>query len=398
MSTVAFSSQLSVVPELKFGDGRAAGLFVEALHLLRRYEETSSKHFLEDAQAALEKSLRFSPRELLPKFYLGITKSVLGELDQKDAIRIFRDFSKSDIFSLRTAAKYNLAAAYVETYNLNRFPPAIGELDKLLQELKREGIPLGQAKFVRALWERCGDQRARVEPLYYLAEVTRDFLLIHLDIWKPRWKRHAAAEVRRQGEQMLKALKVREAALKRHEKFLGGQRCEIWAWHWNNVGIVYAALAAVARRSNDTGVDAKADNAERCFDLAHKSDPNFGSSRANLARLYFEIRGNYEKAIQLFEEVSLGLEAPDLAHFCLGKLHTIAQNREKAIDHFKSSKSIKTWGVDIDDWTAIRRQVAENLIRWNQTDVAILLLNSLLLENQADTELRERIRDLEQQR
>ncbi|RXT19606.1 hypothetical protein B5P46_25190 [Rhizobium leguminosarum] len=398
MSTVAFSSQLSAIPELKFVDGRAAGLFVEALHLLRRYEETSTKHFLELAQAALEKSLTISPRELLPKFYLGITKSVLGEQDQKDAIRIFKEFSKSDIFFLRTAAKYNLAAAYVETYNLDRFPETIVELDALSKELTKDGIPLGQSGFVRALWECCGDQRVRVEPLYYLAEVTRDYLLIHLKIWRPRWKKKAEKEVREHVTQMLETLKGREAALKSHDQFLGGQRGEIWAWHRNNIGIIHAALAAIARRNNCSDIDAQADSAEMYFDLAHKSDPNFGSSRANLARLYFEIRANYGEAIQLFEEVSVGLEASDLAHFCLGQLYTIEQNQEKATEHFKSLKSMKEWGVDIDDWPAIRRKVAENLVKWNQTDAALLLLGKLLLENQADTELRNRIKALEQRR
>ncbi|MEX2746237.1 tetratricopeptide repeat protein [Rhizobium mongolense] len=400
MSTVGFSSQLSAtaIPQLKFVDGRAAGLFVEALHLLRRYEETSSKHFLEDAQAALEKSLTISPRELLPKFYLGITKSVLGQEDQKAAIRIFKEFSKSDLFFLRTAAKYNLAAAYVETYNLDRFPEAIDDLEELSKELTKEGIPLGQTGFVRALWECCGDQRVRVEPLYYLAEVTRDYLLIHLKIWEPRWKKKAEKEVREQAKQMHEILTARGAALKKHDKFLGGQRGEIWAWHLNNFGIIHAALAAIARRSNCSDIDAHANDAEEYFDQAHKFDPNFGSSRANLARLYLEVRANYEKAIQLFEEVSLGLEASDLAHFCLGQLHTIAQNREKAIEHFRSLKSPKEWGIDLDDWPAIRRDVAENLIKWNQTDAALLLLGKLLLENQADTELRNRIKALEQRR
>ncbi|MFA1623295.1 hypothetical protein ACDY96_10790 [Rhizobium mongolense] len=400
MSTVGFSSQLSAtaIPQLKFVDGRAAGLFVEALHLLRRYEETSSRHFLEEAQAALEKSLTISPRELLPKFYLGITKSVLGQEDQKDAIRIFKEFSKSDLFFLRTAAKYNLAAAYVETYNLNRFPKAIDDLEELSTELTTKGIPLGQKGFVRALWEFCGDQRVRVEPLYYLAQVTRDYLLIHLKIWQPRWKEKVADKVREQSIQMLKTLAAREATLKRHDQFLGGQRGEIWAWHLNNIGIIHSALAAIARRGNCSDIDKHADNAEKYFDRAHKSDPNFGSSRANLARLYFEVRANYEKAIQLFEEVSLGLEASDLAHFCLGQLHTIAQNREEAIEHFKLLKTPKEWGIDLDDWPAIRRGVADNLIKWNQTDAALLLLGKLLLENQADTELRNRIRALEQRR
>ncbi|MBB3303299.1 tetratricopeptide (TPR) repeat protein [Rhizobium sp. BK077] len=396
MSTIAFSSQLAAIPALRFIDAQAAGLFIEALHFLRRYEETSSKPFLEHAQAALEKSLTISPRELLPKFYLGITKSVLGEEDQKDAIRIFKEFGKSDIFFLRTAAKYNLVAAYVETYNLDRFRESIIDLDALSKELTKEGIPLGQTGLVRALWECCGDKRVRVEPLYYLTEVTRDYLSIHLEIWKPRWKKKSEKEVRTQAIQMRKTLAARGAALKSHDRFLGGQRGEIWAWHWNNLGIVDAALAAIARRNNCGDLDTLAASAEKYFDEAHNADPNFGSSRANLALLYFEIRADYGEAIERFEEVSLGLEASDLAHFRLGQLYTIEQNREKAVAHFKALKSMKKWDVDIDDWPKTRRAVAEELIKWNQPDVARLLLSALLLENQGDAELRDRIKALDQ--
>lgn len=399
MSTLTLSSQLSAVPELKFSDSRAAGLFVEALHLLRRYEQTSSKHFLETAQTVLEESLKISPRELLPKFYLGITKSVLGDLDQREPIHIFREFSESDIFPLKAAAQYNLAAAYVETYNRKRYPEAIRILKTLLRELKLKGVPLGQHNSVRRLLEYFGDRRIRIEQLFYQSLETRDYMWIHLHIWDSRWTSHAD-KISAKADRVIERLKAREAGLKKHERFLGSQRGEIWAWHWNNMGMIEESRAAIARRTN-VDPEPAAREAEKCFDAARKSDPSFESSRGNLARLYFEIRGNFQKAIQLFEQVALGAEDTVYAHFSLGQLYTIEQDREKAIYHFKFSKHIKDWGIDADDWVAVRRSVADDLETCWRIDTALLLLGKLLLENPLDTKLRGKIKhlqELEQQR
>ncbi|ESX62649.1 hypothetical protein X760_05865 [Mesorhizobium sp. LSHC422A00] len=397
MNTFALSPQLSASDELKLSDSYSAGLFVEAMQLIRRYEETSSRDLLVRAREVLKRCLAVSPRDPLPSFYLGITQSALGDMDQKEAIPVFKRFIKSTVFPLRAAATYNLAAAYVETYNSTLFGEGIGLLKALLEELTTNGVPIGQSEIIRGLHERLGDRRIRVEQLYYQAQETQDYLHIHLHVWGPRWDSSSVDQIEVAGKHALEKLTKRRRLLKKHERFLGRQHAEIWAWHWNNVGTIHESLAAAARRTKNKGrAHDEAAKAEKAFNDAQDADPSFASSRPNLGRLTFEVLADFGKAIEIFKDVASGVEDTAYAHFCLGQLYTVERKKTQAMSHFRKAPNLlKTERVDSSDWKNVRSYVANHLQKWCQPEPALKLLNQLAKENPSDQGLRSQISDLQ---
>lgn len=396
MSTFTLSPQLSASAELKLSNSRSAGLFVEAMQLIRRYEETSSRDLLESAAAVLKKCMAASPQDVLPRFYFGITQSALGDLNQEFAIPVFKEFSRSKEFPLRAAATYNLAAAYVETYDSDLFREGIQLLDDLLKELREKGVPLGQNERVRGLRERfAGDRRIRVEQLYYQSEETRDYFHIHLYIWRPRWD-HRIEQIKTAADHALQKLAARRGRIKKHERFLGRQRAEIWAWHWNNVGSIHEVLAALAKRTGNRRAEVReAKLAEDAYDRAVDEDRSFGSSLPNLGRMKFEILGDVDDAIKIFRKViAVGVEDTSYAHFCLGQLYTVKRQPILALKHFLKAPDIARPEKVTSDWVGARRFVAKELKKWHQREAALGLFTELANEFPADEALRREVEDL----
>jgi len=396
MSTLTLSPQLSASAELKLSNNHSAGLFVEAMQLIRRYEETSSRDLLENAAAVLKKCMAASPQDALPRFYFGITQSALGDMNQEVAIPVFKEFSRSEDFPLRAAATYNLAAAYVETYDSDRFREGIQLLDHLLEELREEGVPLGQGERMRRLRERfAGDRRIRVEQLYYQSTETREYFYIDLHVWRLRWGA-VIVQIETAARQVLKKLAERHTRIMKHERFLGRQRAEIWAWHWNNEGLVRETLAALAKRNGDQSAALReATLAEHLYCRAADEDPSFGSSLSNLGRVKFEIIGDVEGAIEIFQKViASGVEDLSYAHYYLGQLYTIKREPILALEHFLQAPDIVRPEKMTPDWVGARRFVANNLKKWNQPDAALGLFTELAVEFPADETLRREVEDV----
>lgn len=397
MSTLTLSPQLSASAELKLSNSRSAGLFVEAMQLIRRYEETSSRDLLENAAAVLKKCMAASPQDALPRFYFGITQSALGDLNQELAIPVFKEFSRSKEFSLRAAATYNLAAAYVETYDPELFREGIRLLDDLLKELREKGVPLGQGERVRGLRERfAGDRRIRVEQLYYQSEEMRDYLHIDLHVWRPRWD-DRVVQIETAADHALKKLAKRRSRIKKHERFLGRQRSEIWAWHWNNEGSVHEVFAALAKRKGTRSAAlSEAKLAEDAYRRAADADPSFVSSLPNLGRMKFEILGEVDGAIEIFQKViSVGVEDMSYSHFYLGQLYTVKRQPIFALEHFLKAPDLIRPEKMTPDWVGARRFMAKELKRWHQRDAALSLFTELANEFPADEELRREVEDLQ---
>ena len=398
MSTITLSPQLSASPELRLSNSRSAALFVEAMQLIRRYEETSARDMLEGAQKVLKDCVAASPYDALPRFYLGITHSVLGDLDQEEAISVFEEFKESKIFSLRAAATYNLAAAYVETYDPERFRKGIRLLNNLLNDLHQVGAPLGQYEWIRGLLRRfgrfLGAPRVRVEQLFYQSEETRDYFRIHLDLWKPRWD-GKVEQIEAEADCMLQELEARRERIRRHEGFLGRQRAQIWAWHWNNVGSVHEVRAALAKRIKDQErASCEAYLAETAYLKAVDEDPSFGSSLPNLGRLKFEIFGDVDAAIEAFEEVVGGVEDTEYAHYYFGQLYSVKRDKGLAMEHFLKAPSLVRNEWIMPDWASVRRFVAGKLNSWHQHQAALDLLEELANESPDDEGLHRKIEEL----
>jgi tetratricopeptide (TPR) repeat protein len=397
MSTLALSPRLPTASDrLKLTDGRCVRWFVEALQLFRRFDETSSKEALRDAKKILQRCVDIYPQDLLPRFYLAIAESVLGDMDQYQAIDIFERFSQSDQFEVRAAAEYNLAAAYIETYDLDLYPKAETILDQLVEDLQRRGAPIGIPNWLVRIYAIFSGRRVRVEQLYYQALEARTYLRVHVKIWHPRWQTEASTSLEMLAQETLTELEGRRKAIEKHGRFLGQQRPEIWAWHWNNVGAINEALAARALRLGDeTGASALAAEAKEAYDFALRADPRFGSAKSNLGRLYLEVIRDLDKATKVLRETLEGVEDTDYTYYNLGLVQTLQGDRERAIEYFQHApEMLRRRGQDA-TWTGARKMLIYELRRWGRAAEALQLLRELAKEDSHDENVLRQIRELE---
>lgn len=398
MNTLALSPRLSTTSDsLKLSDGRSVRWFVEALQLFRRFDETASKDILRSARTLLQQCVDAYPQDLLPSFYLAIADSILGDMNQDAAIAIFEQFSHSAVFEVRAAAEYNLAAAYIEQYIVKRFPDAAAILDKLIIDLTTLGAPIGISSWRKWLYDKLSSRHTRVEQLYYQAIETRCYLRAHLDVWEPRWKIPAPAELEAKAKAALRDLTVREKMMTKHRRFLGDQEAEIWAWHWNNVGVIEEGLAAHARRAGAEAskVDALAGKAEAAYQRALEADPRFSSAKANLGRLYFEIMGKLDEAAEILTEALTGSEDIDYSYYNLGLVRTLQSNESEAVAAFlKAPEMLKRRG-QVATWIGARKILIKELEKWGRSAEALALLRQLAAEDPEDDDVRRHVAELE---
>lgn len=397
MNTLALSPRLPTASDsFKLSDGRSVRWFVEALQLFRRFDETSSKDALREARKLLQQCVEAYPQDLLPSFYLAIADSVLGDMDQDAAIATFERFSHSDQFEVRAAAEYNLAAAYVEEYDLDRFPEAIALLDKLIADLKKLGAPIGISGWFKSIRDRFSSRRTRVEQLYYQALETRAYVRIHMKVWEPRWRSPAPADLEEEAQTALSALEARAKAMVRHQRLLGDQGPEIWAWHWNNIGSIKEALAAHARRKGDAAAAAAfADEADAAYRRALDADPGFGSARSNLGRLHLEVTEKLDEAAKAFLETLAGAEDTDYTYYNLGLVRTLQKDQDEAVTALLKAPEMLKRRAQVATWTGARKILIKELRKWGRDAEALELLRQLAGEDPDDDDVRRHIAELE---
>jgi tetratricopeptide (TPR) repeat protein len=396
MTTIALSPRLPATGDsLKLTDGRSARWFVEALKLLRQFDESSSKETLRNAKALLEQCANSYPQDLLPSFYLAVTDSVLGDLDQSEAIKRFELFTQSDQFEVSAAAKYNLAAAYIETYDDVLYSKAETILDQLIGDLRARGAPVEIPKWFFPIFTPFSSRDFRVEPLYYQALEAGTYVNVHVHIWARRWDTKASGEIAQLANNSLVQLRSRQKAIKKHESFLGEQRPEIWAWHWNNVGFVQEALAANALLL-DRPDPAAAREAEKACGLALQADPGFGSARSNLGRLYLEVIPDLDKAAEILTETLRGAEDTDYTHYNLSLLRTLQGDRKAALEHLRQApEMLRHRGYRGASWFGARIMAANELRKWGRRKEALKLFKELSRERPGDERLQQHIANLD---
>lgn len=393
MTAVALSPRLAVSSdEFKLTDSRCVRWFLEALQLLRRFDETASRDSLQEAAKLLEQCVNHYPMDLLPKFYFGIAHRILGDMDQDEVIELFREFSTSQRFEVRAAATYNLAAAYIETYKDELFEEGKILLEGLTTELREHGTPIGRWAWLHDLLAFIGVKKIRVEQLYYQSLETRDYFDIHLNLWEKRWSGDAPT-LRERAKVMRTRLDNRIKYLDRDEAFLGEQKIEIWAWHWNNLGFIEESLAAVDLR------DRKIDPAgpQRAIEAYHRAleiNPRFDSARSNLGRLHFELTRNLEAAIDIFTKALKGVEDVNYNNYWLGVIWTLRRDQKKALAHFKKAPSMLERRKQAPTWTGARKILVYELIKAHRYAEALNLLRELEKEHGRDDYVREKIAEL----
>src|SRR5437899_2125488 len=111
MDVVENLASRGVKGDFKFTNTKSFRLFVEGLRGLRSFEHSPSPKRLKVAEEKLTACVADYPLDILPQFYLGITKVLRSYEGVPDAIRLFENIVSRDIPELRAAAMYNLAAA-----------------------------------------------------------------------------------------------------------------------------------------------------------------------------------------------------------------------------------------------------------------------------------------------
>ena len=395
MNAVALSPRLSVSGyEFKLSDSRCVRWFLEALQLLRRFDETASRDALEAAAKLLGQCVDHYPKDLLPRFYLGIARRILNDMNQAEVIELFREFAANDRFEVRAAATYNLAAAYIETYQNDYYKEGIALLDDLVKDLEDTGAPLGQPSWLHSCLSFIGFEKIQVEQLYYQSLEARDYFDIHLNLWNNRWSENAdVLEKRAAG--MRARLDARAKRLEKHKAFLGEQATEIWAWHWNNLGTLEESLAAVARREgrqDPAGPDAvPGAKAIEAYNKALEVNPRFDSSRSNLGRVHFELTNNLEGAVDVFIAALKGAEDVNYNNYWLGVIWTLRGDEDKALAHFRKAPSMLERREQPATWTGARKILVYELIKAHRRDEALDVLRKLEEEDPGDAYVKEKI-------
>ena len=185
MTSQIYSSRPAVGAsnELQLSSPSSFRLFSDGVVALNDYEQTTKASALERAKEHLELCVESFPEDVLPRFYLGLVASLLGDMNQDEAIKLFKSVETSRIESIRLPAKYNLAATFIERYDSKGFDEAERLLDEVVTELllKRKSTQI-------PVWRRllrCS-RPTEVDELLFQAWAVLLYVKVHKYLWKER--------------------------------------------------------------------------------------------------------------------------------------------------------------------------------------------------------------------
>jgi tetratricopeptide (TPR) repeat protein len=290
--------------EASFGDARSFQLFVESLRALQSYEVDPAPAKLDTAATKLQKCVDTYPADTLPRFYLGMARTLQGDENVDQAIQLFKEIADSGPPSLRRPAQYNLAAAHVEKYTSADFLKAEAILGALTTEIervdsRREDPPLNALRAqAYVLWAYCVvDGR-----VLRIAEREPQFVA------KFRRGEGAAQDV------VGLLQKTDEAA--RAPGVTAAVRREVEADSWNVKGY----LAESKAFGGDAQSKDYAEEAVRAYEHALALRNNWIPALSNLARLYQRTLEDSKKARALWDKVLQLRPDDNYANYMLGKL------------------------------------------------------------------------------
>jgi tetratricopeptide (TPR) repeat protein len=314
--------------QLQFSDPKSFQLVVTGLKYLRDYERNAKPETLSRATDELARGMRMFPKDVAPKFYLGVAKAISGAAGAKEAVSLLSEVDRLNLEPIRLLVKYNLAAATVETYDENRY----GEARELLKEVEREA-PANPTESNQAL--------------HLQAQV----LLIYMDIRRLRPERlkigGMSPQERAQNGPAIHTFKADVMEIRSRLEKLGDEfdrqnvaeheRVGILAEFWNNMGILEWYLAIPEAPGEFTrrtqGMKALA-SFEKSLQYRHGWPP----PRSNIAMVYEEILGDDARA----KEIWLSILKTEPSHaFAKERLGDLAMKRPETIRD--ADKQIKAW-------------------------------------------------------
>jgi tetratricopeptide (TPR) repeat protein len=314
--------------ELRLASSDSLRLFCEGVHALDAYDRTASAASLELAIDRLNECVTTYPQDLLPRFYLGVAKSLTSYPGLDEALDHFRVVEASNVDALRLVTKYNRATTLIAHYTEERFK----EAEKLLQ------LVLNEARQIAA------HDRDQVQPLLFRAWVKQLFIRVRQTLWFHRRRlsletHGAAADVCR-------------ADLDQFERefLLAGSiegADDIWAFHWNNEGIYEESLAYLYSQTDSQIGAEHANKAAEQFRKSISHKVGWPNALANLARVYIDLLNMPDEGIAICKRLVVGVEQVEYSHYLMGRAYEARGENAMAIDHFRQSPSIPEAGKNL---------------------------------------------------
>jgi tetratricopeptide (TPR) repeat protein len=322
--------------KLTFSAPESFQLVMTGLKYLREYERKAQPNTLNRATETLAAGVRKFPRDIAPRFYLGVAKAVSGAKNSGEAItlleELLKDIENYNNQDLRLAVKYNLASAHAGTYEPEGLRKARDLLDEVLKELPKE----------------------KTAPQTVLQRQVEIFL-IWLDIRDVREQKLAIQKKRRQGAK-LEQREIEELRRKIHaiaqdmEKFrhefdgegvAEHERNDVLADYWNNNGIISWYLAEV-----EESEERRRENGQKAIDSFRKSlqcKLDWPPPRSNMASVYHDILEDRTQA----EEIWLSILDTEPSH-AYAKLNLGYLAEEKAEEQKDPDKARAYWEEAVD--------------------------------------------------
>lgn len=325
--------------KLRFSGVESFRLCTQGLRALEQYESSTSKDDLRRAEQQLDECVRLHPSDVLPKFYLGSVKTLMGYDGLDYAKLLFQEVIDQGDATLSFAAKYNLAVAYVETYTAEGFSKA----EELLAELIA-AKPAGRSR-EKTIWS------ARATLLYIRAD----------RIWRNR-------EEPRESDCLAasKLMQDMDAFAKSLEKSPFREDPDILSGQHNARGTL---LEFLARASRERDHDDYATRAKVEFESAAAQKVSYVNSMSNLARLEGEVFGNRELARKMWNRLLNMGKSGEYIHYNLGMIDEFEgdkerdlKHKEEALKHYEAAlKHYQIAAPQIDEAKAAYERLSEAL-------------------------------------
>ncbi len=301
---------------VRFTSTESFQLFAQGLESLQAYESNAAREKLDGAETKFQACVSKYPHDVLPRFYLGVVKTLRGYAGLAEAIREFEYVLKSGIEELVPDAKFNLAVAHIERYTPEDFKKASDLLKETRSDIQKRPAS------------------AKYETLRLQARILEAFIFIRQNVWVDRKHNPPSTEMIRQSEDLLRDFKrdYDQASI------LETARPDLLADFENTQGLLSESRAWVPKEEaarNQGAVEA----------VSHYRDAleqkiGWIPAKSNLARVYQEILGQLEVAEKLLREVIEVRPDDQYSYYMLGRNYDARKDEERAMQFYEKAPEI----------------------------------------------------------
>jgi tetratricopeptide (TPR) repeat protein len=338
-----------------FTSTKSFQLFTQGLESLQAYERSANSVTLAAAERKFEECIGQFPKDLLPRFYYGVVKTLTGYDGLDEAIRQFNLILKSNADDLRPDTLYNLAVAHLEKYKPKDRQMALELFEKTIEAIqtktreeiekktKEETEKKIQGKVEKKTKEEIeretreeiekGPREPKLESLRLQTLILEHYLFVEDNLWEHR-------EDERPAENCFEEAKKRlQNFLTDYEstQILEAARADLVA-DYNNVQGTYLESCAYFAQKDQRKVVAM--QAATAFEQALQAKQNWIPAKSNLARVYQDLLDDFETAQRLWQEVLETRPRDEYAFYMLGRLYHRRGETMRAIASYRKAPHI----------------------------------------------------------